>query len=169
MIYIRHSSIPLLRTIVTPYFHSSMLYKITSMSYKKSSTNSVGYKVQLLSQITQHSRDRQLLDNLIKYFGCGKIEIDPRRSVSNFRLEKFTDIDSKIIPFFDKYLLQGSKLLDYRDFCKVARLMKNKSHLTLPGLAEIKSIKFFSLFVPAGCPRRLTTFSSFNRVYLVFI
>ena len=146
-----------------------MLYKITSMSYKKSSTNSVGYKVQLLSQITQHSRDRQLLDNLIKYFGCGKIEIDPRRSVSNFRLEKFTDIDSKIIPFFDKYLLQGSKLLDYRDFCKVARLMKNKSHLTLPGLAEIKSIKFFSLFVPAGCPRRLTTFSSFNRVYLVFI
>jgi hypothetical protein len=38
MIYIRHSSIPLLRTIVTPYFHSSMLYKITSMSYKKSST-----------------------------------------------------------------------------------------------------------------------------------
>jgi hypothetical protein len=30
LIYIRHSSIPLLRTIVIPYMHSSMLYKITS-------------------------------------------------------------------------------------------------------------------------------------------
>ena len=28
MIYISQSSMPLLRTIVTPYFHSSMLYKL---------------------------------------------------------------------------------------------------------------------------------------------
>ena len=35
-IYIRQDSMSILRTIVTPYFHSSMLYKITSMSYKKS-------------------------------------------------------------------------------------------------------------------------------------
>jgi hypothetical protein len=28
LIYIRRRSIPLLRTIVTPYFHSSMLYKL---------------------------------------------------------------------------------------------------------------------------------------------
>ena len=27
-IFIYHSSMPLLRTIVTPYFHSSMLYKL---------------------------------------------------------------------------------------------------------------------------------------------
>jgi hypothetical protein len=36
MIYIRQRSMSIFRTIVTPYFHSSMLYKITSMSYKKS-------------------------------------------------------------------------------------------------------------------------------------
>jgi len=35
-IYIRQGSMSILRTIVTPYYHSSMLYKITSMSYKKS-------------------------------------------------------------------------------------------------------------------------------------
>ena len=29
LIYIRQSSMSLLRTIVTPYFHSSMLYKIS--------------------------------------------------------------------------------------------------------------------------------------------
>ncbi|KAG0632591.1 hypothetical protein HOY80DRAFT_996390 [Tuber brumale] len=38
IVRLMNSSIPLLRTIVTPYLHSSMLYKITSMSYKKSST-----------------------------------------------------------------------------------------------------------------------------------
>jgi len=99
---------------------------------RKSSSYRAGHQVQLLFQISQHLRDKQLIDILVKFFGSGRIEKDPRRPLVNLRLEKFyIDIDSKIIPFFfDKYLLQGSKLLDYRDFCKVASLMKNNSHLT---------------------------------------
>jgi hypothetical protein len=30
---------------------------------------------------------------------------------------------------------------DYRDFCKVVKLINNKSHLTLEGLNFIKNIK----------------------------
>ena len=40
--------------------------------------------------------------------------------------------------FFDKYHLQGLKKLDYRDFCRVAELMKDKAHLTVSDLEELK-------------------------------
>jgi hypothetical protein len=44
---------------------------------------------------------------------------------------KFSDIEEKIIPFFQKYPLQGTKRLDFEDLCKVVKLMNQKSHLTL--------------------------------------
>jgi hypothetical protein len=30
---------------------------------------------------------------------------------------KLDDINGKIIPFFEKYTLQGSKIFDFEDFC----------------------------------------------------
>lgn len=59
----------------------------------------------------------------------------------DFVVEKFPDITKKIIPFFDKYLLVGAKLQDYKDFKRVAELMKEKAHLTQSGLEQIKQIK----------------------------
>lgn len=56
-------------------------------------------------------------------------------------MTKFSDITEKIIPFFDKYPLRGSKAKDFSDFCKVVELMKKKAHLTDEGLNEIKKIK----------------------------
>lgn len=100
-----------------------------------------GYQVQLLFQITQHMRDKELINVLIKYFNCGNIEIDKRGTVINLRVSKFVDINDKIISFFNKYSLKGSKLLDYYDFRKIVQLMKNNFHLTYKGIMEIKTIK----------------------------
>ena len=47
----------------------------------------------------------------------------------------------KIIPFFNKYPLQGTKLFDFLDFNKVAKLVENKTHLTSEGFEMIKQIK----------------------------
>ena len=41
----------------------------------KSKTHKSGYQVKLVFIITQHSRDLQLMENLVKYLGCGKIEV----------------------------------------------------------------------------------------------
>ena len=54
---------------------------------------------------------------------------------------KFSDIQEKFIPFFQKYPLQGYKLSDYEKFCKVGKLMKEKAHLTQEGVEEIINIK----------------------------
>jgi hypothetical protein len=52
---------------------------------------------------------------------------------------QFSEILNIIIPFFDP--VQGAKSLDYADFCRVALLMKDKAHLTVEGLNQIKNIK----------------------------
>jgi len=41
----------------------------------------------------------------------------------------------------DKNPLLATKLLDYKDWCKVANMIKNGSHLTSEGLDLIRSIK----------------------------
>ena len=50
-------------------------------------------------------------------------------------------MNEKIFPFFDKYPLVGCKRQDYLDFCKVAKLMNEKAHLTHEGLDQIIKIK----------------------------
>ena len=56
-------------------------------------------------------------------------------------MERFSDITDKIIPFFDKYSIEGVKAFDFADFKRAAELMKNKAHLTEDGLEEIRKIK----------------------------
>lgn len=83
--------------------------------------------------------------NLINFFDCGKVQKKYLKKYNKeffeFRVEKFEDINKKIIPFFIKYPIIGQKLLDYQDFCKVAKLMNKKAHLTIEGINQIQIIK----------------------------
>lgn len=57
-----------------------------------------GYQVGLRFQITQHSKDKLLMENIINYLGCGYLSV--RNDIIDFRVTKFSDIVEKIIPFF---------------------------------------------------------------------
>jgi N-acetylneuraminic acid mutarotase len=74
---------------------------------------------------------------LIDFLECGKVQTKNIKKNNTkyfeFRVEKFEDINNKIIPFFVKYPIVGQKLLDFQDFCKVANLMNEKAHLTIEG------------------------------------
>lgn len=63
------------------------------------------------------------------------------RKANYFDVTKFSDLIGKVIPFFKKYQIEGVKSKDFKDFCKVAELMKNKTHLTKDGLDQIRKIK----------------------------
>lgn len=54
---------------------------------------------------------------------------------------KFSDIVYKIIPFFNKYPIEGVKGEYFNNFYKVAEMMKKKKHLTQSGLEQIRQIK----------------------------
>jgi hypothetical protein len=111
-----------------------------NVSIYKSETKT-GFAVKLNFIISQHSRDHQLMNSIQTHFGCGNIKVDSKNSAVYLSVSKLSDIINFIIPFFNKYPIQGAKMLDYLDFCKVAELMQIQAHLTVSGLEEIRQIK----------------------------
>lgn len=106
----------------------------------KSLTHSLGFRVQLVFQITQHSRDEKLMESLISHLGCGRLVTSSDGKVQ-FRVVKFTDIYEKILKFFYDYNIRGVKLEDFKDWSTVAKFMRDGEHLTTDGLNKIVKIK----------------------------
>ena len=96
-------------------------------------------QVLLVFQITQHKRDELLMISLIEYFNCGKVY--KHNDAYDFRVAKFSDLITKIVPLFQNYPIQGVKHKDYLDWCKAVELIKNKDHLTKEGLDTISKLK----------------------------
>jgi hypothetical protein len=97
--------------------------------------------VKLQISFTQHRRDEVLFNNIKNVLECGFIYKYFKRNIIDLRISKFEDTYYKMIPLFNEYKIEGIKLLDYLDFCKVAELINKKSHLTLEGIKEIIKIK----------------------------
>lgn len=53
----------------------------------------------LVFQITQHEKDINLIKSFIEYFGCGRKK-KKEKSIVNFIVSNFSDIENKIVPFF---------------------------------------------------------------------
>ena len=104
-----------------------------------SSGRTLGIKVQLEFNLTQHMRDEQLMKDIANFFNCGSVYLN--RETYVYRVVSLSNILEKIIPFYQKYPIQGVKAKDFVDFVKVAELMKENKHLTLEGLEEINLIK----------------------------
>jgi predicted GTPase len=81
------------------------------------------------------------MKSLITNLRCGRIELNLKMSAVYFIVTNFKDITEKIIPLFDKYTIQGVKVLNFSDFKLIAKLIENKAHLTEEGLSQIYSIK----------------------------
>ena len=108
----------------------------------KSPRSKLGESVQLRFQITQHIRDKQLLESVAKYLECGGYSASAKDvDWGKFLVTTFEDITSKIVPFFDQYPLQGVKSKDFEEFKKIVRLMEERVHLTSEGLEQIRKIK----------------------------
>jgi len=75
-------------------------------------------------------------DTEIKY----KYIFTSEKSVQ-IKVSKFSDIESKIIPFFNKYPLEGTKQLDFEAYKEAFKIIKNKEHLTQEGFTKILKIK----------------------------
>ena len=82
-----------------------------------------------------------LLKSLVEFFNCGYIAQYKNRKVCEFIVTKINDIILYIIPFFDKYKIQGSKCKDYINFKEAANLIKNKEHLSKQGFNKIIELK----------------------------
>lgn len=102
------------------------------ISYQKSNNNS-GVSVWLRFSIGQHSKDSQLLEGLVSFFGCGYITKYKQRPISEFIVTRIEDITNIIIPFFAMHPIAGSKYSNYLDFKSASDIIKNKEHLNIDG------------------------------------
>lgn len=105
----------------------------------ESSTHSSGFQVGLRFQITQHSKEKLLMESIMRHFNCGYLS--NRGDVIDFKVTAFSDIQKIIIPFFDKHAILGVKQKDFQDFKLAAQMISNKEHLTEPGILKIREIK----------------------------
>ena len=107
----------------------------------KSKLHKTGASVQLQFSITQHSRDTELVHMLKQVLKCGFVKTGKKQPIVVLTVTKISDIQNIIIPFFQKNPLQGTKLEDFLDFAKAAKIVGDKAHLTSTGLERIKKIK----------------------------
>ena len=107
----------------------------------RSTKSKLGFRVQLRFRISQHDRDLKLTENIVEYFGSGKIYKYSGKSAISLTIVDFNHITNTIVPFFKKYPIIGVKLYDYLDWCRIHSLMVNRSHLTVEGINSIRKRK----------------------------
>ena len=104
-------------------------------------------EVRLMFEIELREDDEPILHEIRKVLGCGNIyHLEYARYAKwrphvKLKVSNFTDISTKIIPFFKRYPLQAKKRLQFETFCQVAELIKRKQHLTLAGVNRIHTLK----------------------------
>jgi hypothetical protein len=102
-----------------------------SVHIRNSTASKLGFSTSLSFQLDQHSRDSELMENLINYFQCG--HVIKNGPCTKFYVTKFSDILNVIIPFFKNHPILGNKAKDFSKFCQISELMKNKEHLNPAG------------------------------------
>jgi len=125
---------PTIKTINIPDFNLISVFVSGEVNFVfyifKSSSNKIGYQVKLRISITQHSRDKELLDLIVKYLDTGIINIHSENSFV-LKITNFVDLTNKIIPLFEQQQnpIHGVKYLDFIEgsFCAVAKLINTNA------------------------------------------
>ena len=81
--------------------------------------------------ITQRFDNRKLLDKVADFFKVGYVYRkfqgnDKKKTTFVYEVTKQDEIQSVIIPFFEKYSLQGIKAESFRRFSKIAAIVKDR-------------------------------------------
>jgi hypothetical protein len=83
---------------------------------------------------------RQLPDLLQEVFGCGTVR-ERQDGVVYFEVTKPSDLLSRVIPFFERFPLRGSKASDLAVFIAITELVQSGDHLSPDGLRRIVALR----------------------------
>lgn len=135
------SEISISHVIKNPYWLTGFVDAEGCFYIKPVTFKSKIVKYSLVLSISQHSRDKLLMIKIIEYLKCGLLECPKTRKESRYVVYNYSDHLEKIIPFFIKYPLLSTKLLDFQDFYKVSNLLKKKEKLKEEDISFIRHIK----------------------------
>jgi hypothetical protein len=116
---------------------SCSIYRCHKMTLK--------WQVRPSFDVVQGESSRDALEELVRFFGCGKIYRNRRRDnhredLLRFNVYRFEDLRTKIVPFFRRYPLRTSKRDNFEKFGQIIELMELRRHLSVPGIVEIAEI-----------------------------
>jgi hypothetical protein len=105
----------------------------------------LGWQVQPAFAVVQGASSRDVLDEMVSFFGCGKVYVNRRHDnhredLYRYTVSKFGDLRDVIIPYFQANPLRTAKRDNFAKFATVIRLMELRRHLTVSGLIEIAEI-----------------------------
>jgi hypothetical protein len=94
-------------------------------------------------QAYQHRDNVVILERIRDFFGCGRVvPKGPRSSVMTYSVYRRYELESVIVPFFERHPLVSNKQRDFERFAEVVRLMQVKAHRTEEGFTRIIEIAF---------------------------
>ena len=116
-----------------------------SVTIQRNKEMSLGWQVFPEFVVTQGEKNLIALEEIQKFFGCGRIYRNRRydnhkEDLFRYCVRKISEIEENIIPFFIENPLKTSKIDDFRKFVQVIELMNARKHLTRDGLVDIAKI-----------------------------
>jgi hypothetical protein len=101
-----------------------------------------GWQLTAVFQVSQHERDREILERLVDTFGCGSVRSKgPNSSVDVFAVSSSRDLAERVVPFFEQYELQVKKA-DFERFVSIVRAMRRKEHLEPDGFVRVVRLAY---------------------------
>lgn len=96
-----------------------------------------GFEVRPSFSLSQNEKDKELIETLIDFFGCGFVRYSKSDQTFKYEVRSLEDLQTKIIPHFEKYQLEGRKKKDFETFKQVINFMQTNKHLEKEGLKQI--------------------------------
>ena len=95
--------------------------------------------------VVQGASSRDVLDDLVRFFGCGKVfrnrrNDNHREDIFRFCVQRFGDLRDIIVPFFQENPLRTSKRYNFEKFADIIVRMELREHLSIEGLIGIAEI-----------------------------
>jgi hypothetical protein len=117
---------------------SCSIYRCHKMTLK--------WQVRPAFDVVQGESSREALEEIARFFGCGRIyrnrrQDNHREDLLRFNVYRFQDLRTKIVPFFQEYPLRTSKRTNFEKLVRIIELMDLRRHLSVPGIIEIAEIQ----------------------------
>lgn len=117
-----------------------------SCSIYRNSKMTLNWQVRPAFDVVQGESSRDALEDLVRFFECGKIYINRRRdnhreNLLRYNVYNLTDLRTKIVPFFKEHPLRTSKRGNFEKFARIIDLMELRRHMSLDGIVEIAQIQ----------------------------
>jgi hypothetical protein len=101
-----------------------------------------GWQLDPVFQAYQHHRHRAVLEELQRFFGCGRIRPrGPKSSVLTYAVDSLSDLASAVLPFFQAHplVVKGD---DFVAFAEIVRSLRVKEHFTVDGFERLVRLAY---------------------------